>query len=426
MFRVPEGSAPTDETTRPRPPSSRIIRAMSDRDRLDEAVADLGKQLEDRIERLVEGMLQRVFADPSAARYDEPHLQQLARHIARENLMHEVHALQHGRVLPTSIPGEAQLAARQAVELDAPVTVVLQCYHAGHASLWSHTLDIVEGAEPTGELRRALLESVSEFMFSYVERCTSFVLAEYDRHREEVTRTRDYRWLQAVRAALRGERVGEALGDYALDAVHLGCLAWGRDARTALQTVASVGSRSLIVPGGDGTVWGWVALDPDEDRRPGELVRSHLLPTSTYVTCGTPASGPAGFRRTHREAQDARAVALRMPQPLTSYDDVALEALALVAGVRAQELVDHELRSLTETTARAQRLRETLEAYFAAGQNATSAAAILGVNERTVHNRLRAIEDVVGQDVTRRRAEIEAALRFARVLHSEPSSPGEP
>jgi DNA-binding PucR family transcriptional regulator len=57
------------------------------------------------------------------------------------------------------------------------------------------------------------------------------------------------------------------------------------------------------------------------------------------------------------------------------------------------------------------RLRHTLKAWFAAGQNASAAAAMLGVHEHTVHYRLKTIEERLGRPVAPRRAELETALR---------------
>jgi hypothetical protein len=55
---------------------------------------------------------------------------------------------------------------------------------------------------------------------------------------------------------------------------------------------------------------------------------------------------------------------------------------------------------------------QTLRAYFASAQNASAAAAMLGVHEHTVGYRLRTIEERLGRPVIARRAELETALRL--------------
>lgn len=75
-----------------------------------------------------------------------------------------------------------------------------------------------------------------------------------------------------------------------------------------------------------------------------------------------------------------------------------------------------ELSGLDGDDTRAARLRETLQAWFAAGHNATAAAAALGVHEQTVAQRLRTVEERTGRPVAARRAELETALRLRNLL----------
>ena len=56
--------------------------------------------------------------------------------------------------------------------------------------------------------------------------------------------------------------------------------------------------------------------------------------------------------------------------------------------------------------------RETLRAYFASGRNISSTAAALGVDRRTVTNRIRAIEDLFGRPLGDFATELETALRL--------------
>ncbi|KAA0272886.1 MAG: hypothetical protein EDQ89_06655, partial [Acidobacteria bacterium] len=132
------------------------------------------------------------------------------------------------------------------------------------------------------------------------------------------------------------------------------------------------------------------------------------------ISFGEPAAGVEGFRASHRQARDAHRVALRAGargQPVR-YEDVALESLVGGDDARAGVFVARELRGIDGDDARSRRLRATLRAYFAAGQNASSAAAVLGVHEHTVAYRLRTIEEALGRPVTTRRAELETALRL--------------
>jgi DNA-binding PucR family transcriptional regulator len=101
---------------------------------------------------------------------------------------------------------------------------------------------------------------------------------------------------------------------------------------------------------------------------------------------------------------------------VTHYGEVALEALAAGDPDEARAFVVRELRGLEGDDARARRLRETLRAWFAAGQNAAATAAALGVHEQTVAARLRAVEERTGAPPAARRAELETALRLREYL----------
>jgi DNA-binding PucR family transcriptional regulator len=58
---------------------------------------------------------------------------------------------------------------------------------------------------------------------------------------------------------------------------------------------------------------------------------------------------------------------------------------------------------------------ETLRAYFAAGRNVSSAAAVLGVKRHTVTSRVRAIEEKIGRSLDTCTAEVEVTLRLQQL-----------
>ena len=63
------------------------------------------------------------------------------------------------------------------------------------------------------------------------------------------------------------------------------------------------------------------------------------------------------------------------------------------------------------------RFHETVLTWLDAGSH-VSAAAILGVHENTVRNRIRAAEELLGAPLLGRRTELQVALRLERVLHA--------
>ena len=140
-----------------------------------------------------------------------------------------------------------------------------------------------------------------------------------------------------------------------------------------------------------------------------------------------PATGPdtpsasrrgdiSGFRDSHEQALAAHRVAAHLPQRVTRYDDVALEAALLCDVHAARRFVERELGPLTAQDARTRVLRDTLGSYLQSGLNAAATAAALHVSDRTIAYRIHGIEDLLGRSVLARSTELAAAVRLHRVL----------
>jgi DNA-binding PucR family transcriptional regulator len=129
-----------------------------------------------------------------------------------------------------------------------------------------------------------------------------------------------------------------------------------------------------------------------------------------FVTLGEAGEGLSGWRFSHRQAKAALPIAERRGQAVLRYADVAL-----LASILRDDLVTTSLRQLyLEPLERARDSgkvgRETLRAYFAAERNVSSTAAVLGVDRRTVSNRIRAIEELFGRPLKDFATELETAL----------------
>ena len=140
------------------------------------------------------------------------------------------------------------------------------------------------------------------------------------------------------------------------------------------------------------------------------------MPDDMYAALGEPRWAAEGFRRSHAEALAAHHVGQRLGASITRYDDVTLEAALLADERVARRLVDHELGPLAEDDERAAKLRTTLDAYLRTGQNASAAAAMLNVNDRTVAYRIRGDRGSTGRSVAARSSELATALRLRRCV----------
>ncbi|HEY4778047.1 MAG TPA: helix-turn-helix domain-containing protein, partial [Solirubrobacterales bacterium] len=131
-----------------------------------------------------------------------------------------------------------------------------------------------------------------------------------------------------------------------------------------------------------------------------------------FVTVGEPGEGPSGWRFSHRQAKAALPIAERRGQAVLRYADVALLASILRDDLVATSLHQLYLEPLERARDGGRVGRETLRAYFASGRNISSTAAALGVDRRTVTNRIRAIEDLFGRPLGDFATELETALRL--------------
>ena len=368
-------------------------------------------------EALAEAMVERIRADVGDfADFDGPELWEAMRSSCLANIEEGLGSLTRDRALPAAIPADARDLALITARLDLPLAALLRAYRVAHALMWHSWFDAVEREPADPGTRRVALEAGSRFFFDYVDRLSTFVTDEYTSERDRFMRSREQRRTQLVRDVLDGEDPDPADAqrelDYDLRLEHLACVVSGSDPEAAVRELGSAldAPHHLVVSLAGERAWAWLGRT-----RPFEMPERIEAPEGAAVSLGDPAGGIDGFRRSHREARDAHRVAVRSDASVTRYDEVALESLVADDDERIRAFVARELRGLDGSDARSRRLRETLRAYFASAQNASAAAALLGVHEHTVAYRLRTIEERLGRPVTSRRAELETALRLLDV-----------
>jgi hypothetical protein len=365
-------------------------------------------------ESVADAMVERIRAEVTEfADFDGPELWEAMRASCLANIERGLADLSRGDTLPEQPPPEARELALLTARLDLSLAALLRCYRVAHAFMWQQWFDAVEREPADPAVRRDALERGSRFFFAYVDRVSTLVTDEYTAERDRFMRSREQRRTQLVRDVLDGADPDpdEALGqlDYDLRLHHLALVISGQDPEAVVAELvrALEAPHQLVVSLAGDRAWAWLGRTR-EFRLPERLD----APGGATISLGDPAPGVDGFRRSHREARDAHVVALRSGRAVIRYDDVALEALVAGDESRVRAFVARELRGLDGNDVRSRRLRETLRAYFSTGQNASAAAALLGVHEHTVAYRLRAIEERLGRPVTARRAELETALRL--------------
>jgi DNA-binding PucR family transcriptional regulator len=291
-----------------------------------------------------------------------------------------------------------------------------------------HAIEIPES------MRVAVIEAMSAAMFEYIDWMSQQVVVVYEEERE--------RWLENQNS-LRGLRVREVLDAnktvdvdaattsirYPLRWHHLGLVMWypepgaegdelGRLQRflRELGEAAGAGAGPLFVAADKSCGWGWLPYRAAVSDVVSKVRRFALArPDSPSVAIGTMAAGVEGFRRSHREAQQARDVAItrewRGPTVIAA-DDPGLSVVARlggdVAGIR--DWVATVLGDLATDDENDERLRETLRVFLGCGSSYKTAAEELNMHFNTVKYRVGRAVARRGREIGSDRLEIELAL----------------
>jgi hypothetical protein len=309
------------------------------------------------------------------------------------------------------IPAAALVQARRAAQAGVSLDTVLRRYVLGSTLMGDFLMQEAEDSDFVGQ--GLVLRDVLKAQAATLDRLMSAITGEYTRELERAGRSPERRRAERVQRLLAGAPGEQAELDYELDGWHLGLIAIGADPAESLRHVAgALGNRLLWVSRGEDTVWGWLGGQRPPLAREVERAFECDGAVEISLAIGEPGRGVEGWRLTHRQAQAALRVALQSSRGFTRYADVALLASVLNDEALARSLVEIYLAPLGALENGGGVLRKTLRAYFAAEHNASSAASALGVTRHTVQNRLRAIEEKLGQSLRTRQAELEVALRL--------------
>jgi sugar diacid utilization regulator len=329
-------------------------------------------------------------------------------------------------------PSGALAFANLSAELGIPVSMLERKYWVGVAAFWRNWFRraVAESAR-TGTPLPELVEKPTELLFAYIDHVLMSVVSRYDSARSEMVRSREHLRRAVLARVLEGKEDGhaaeveEALG-YPLASTHLALVvegahrgqlerqlvSWQETAAASATLLLQRGARRWVV---------WLGRSAPYTARDLQDVCGALAGSGLRVAVGEPWPGTDGLRRSYEEASKAagvqRALGLAM-EAVVSYRDVRLEALLLADEESARRFVAEELGPLAGSNARLERIRETLFASLATGSQ-VSAAALLGVHENTVRNRIRQAEEMLPGAMTGRRIEVQVALRLERALRQE-------
>jgi sugar diacid utilization regulator len=212
-----------------------------------------------------------------------------------------------------------------------------------------------------------------------------------------------------------GELVDTSELGYELDCHHLGLMVKGEGVEELMRGVASaLDCRLLAVKREEEPKWAcWLGRKHRPEPEEAVRVLADVVPDQMIVTLGEPAEGLAGWRFSHIQAKTALPIAESRGQAILRYAEVAVLASIARDDVVANSLRQLYLAPLERARDGGKIARQTLRAYFEAERNISSTAAALGVDRRTVRNRIASIEELLGRPLRGSLADLEIALRLA-------------
>ena len=244
------------------------------------------------------------------------------------------------------------------------------------------------------------------------DRLVEAVSEEFGRERGNHVGSSEKRRIERVERLLAGELVDSCELDYEFEGYHVGALAIGPRASSALRELASALDRGLMLVEQEETAWAWLGGRSQMDVEATDLAR--IWPPQVPLSLGESGWGVDGWRLTHRQAKAALPLALRRTAP------VRYAEVAVLASILQDDLLKTSLRVLYLNPLQAGRdggrqMRATLRAYFSARRNAAAAAAALGISRQAVNRRLQRAEQALGRELADCAVELEAVLRLEEV-----------
>jgi DNA-binding PucR family transcriptional regulator len=349
-----------------------------------------------------------AIADPHAV--GDPSYPQRLHAALRAGTEYALAGLESGERLAPELPEAILAQARLDARVRVPLDTVLRRHFAAGALFDDLLAEEAERAEvPAEALRRLRREGSARF-----DRLLAAVGAEYGREAAARPRGSAERRRERVKRLLAGELVVDEVElNYDLDGWHLAVMAQGEGGEAVLRELARRTERRLLaVQREEEPTWaGWLGGGRPLASAAAMRSLAEFDRGSVAIALGEPAAGLTGWRFSHLQAKAA------LPLATGGRGAVRFAEVALAAALRRDELLATSLRRLYIEPLEASRdggaaARETLAAWFRCERNITATAAALGVDRRTVRNRLRAVEAALGRPLPEVALDLELALRL--------------
>jgi len=352
-----------------------------------------------------------------------------------ENVATVLHILEHGIDLEqVHAPAAAGEYARRLAQRGVPVVALLRAYRIGSARFQDWCLQELSRHTDDAAVVSAAGLRIAGTTNAYIDLVSEEIVSGYEAEKENWLRNQSVARAARVRALLRSEPVdvtaSEAILGYRLRQHHLGVVTWTTKAGTGGETLgllerataevsaaAGCDGRPIFLPQDESAAWAWLPLGTRSEVTLADL--SGVGAPLVRFALGEPGLGVAGFRRTHRQALSAQAVAVAAGPsgpPVTSFAEVA--PLALMSGSLEllRNWVAETLGPLAADDEHNARLRDTLQVFLQENGSYKATAERLTLHKNTVQYRVRKAEESLKRPIAGDRLHVELALLATRWL----------
>lgn len=352
-------------------------------------------------------------------------------HIIRNDI-----PLEHMQPITAATEYALRLAQR-----GVPASSLRRAYHFGSDDLMAWFFEEVRQLDCSEELKLRLLRHLAGFVHKYIDWITRVVLEAHEEERRL--------WLDrsaSVTASLVARVLDrqvvnatefETWTGYRLDQRHVGAVIWidganaGTDQTGPLEQFArglaarlGSGERMLFTAVDRSTAWVWFGRGGDARTVDVAAVQSALTDVAdSRVAFGMPVHGPAGFRRTHDQAEAARQVGIASSSAVTNavgYGDQGVAVTAMLSRdlESTRTWIIEVLGPLARDDAASAQMRETLRVFLGTGGSYAQTSERLLLHRNTVKYRLGKAEKIRGRALETDRLDLELALQVCRFLGS--------
>jgi DNA-binding PucR family transcriptional regulator len=400
-------------------------------------VAEIAARLHSR-SVAVSSALRRSLEDQISELRGDAALVELLGNSVQGNVDTILHSLRHDiAVERVEAPTAALEYARRLAQRGVPVNALVRAYRLGQRRMNDVVFEELRAIDIPEPMQVAVIEAIMGTTFEYIDWMSQQVVAVYEVERD--------RWLENQHS-LRALRVREILSAdksidvdaattfirYPLRWHHLGMVMWYPDPAAEgdelarlqrflrdLGDAAAAAAGPLFVAADQNYGWGWLPYRAAVSDVVGTVRRFvQTRPDSPSVAIGTMALGLEGFRHSHREAVEARGVAIvsdRRAQTVWAATDPGLSVVARLGGSQSSVLATRDwvtkvLGDLAGDDENDARLRETLRVFLGCGSSYKAAAEELNLHFNSVKYRVARAVERRGREIGIDRLDVELAL----------------